>query len=282
MVIVAEERCTGCGVCAGICHQHCMAVEQGTVRIDAAVCSTCTQCIAACPERALSWDGVEPVPFRPALLPSVEQLEELFHERRSVRDFEPRPVPRDVLARIVTAGSFAPTNNYGLRAVATDDPAVIREMDAAVLRFTRAVYGLLFRPRPVFGLLRALTSGVTATDRVKMRSVLARGRNFRTFPAAMVFLAGDPRTALSRESAQCALVNMFYCAQATGVAGCLFGPGRIVLDRDRRVRARLGLGPREHVLGTLLLGWPAVRFNNAVAGKTLPLRWVQGGADRGK
>ena len=67
---------------------------------------------------------------------------------------------------------------------------------------------------------------------------------------------------------------MYYLAQALGVASCLFGPGRLMLDRSRPVRLRLGLGRNEHILGTLLLGWPAVRFRNRVRGKALPARWV--------
>ncbi len=67
---------------------------------------------------------------------------------------------------------------------------------------------------------------------------------------------------------------MYYTAQVLGVASCLFGPGRIVLDRSRSVRRRLGLSGHERILGTLLLGWPAVRFRNRVRGKTFSLRWV--------
>jgi NAD-dependent dihydropyrimidine dehydrogenase PreA subunit/nitroreductase len=274
MVLIDVEKCNGCGICVKICHQHCLELAGGKARLEPATCSTCTQCIAACPERALSWDGQAPTAFAPELLPAPEQMEELFGERRSVRDFRPEPLPRALLERIVASGALAPTNNYALRAVVTDDPAVIRDLDRTVVRFSAAVYRWFFRPRPVFRLLRRLTPGMTETDKVKIQSVLARGQNFRTFPAAMVFVTGDRRTALSLESAQCALANMYYSAQVLGVASCLFGPGRIVLDRSRCARRRLGLDRNEHILGTLLLGRPAVRFRNRVRGKGLPLRWV--------
>jgi nitroreductase len=244
------------------------------VRLQTEICSTCGQCIAACPEQALSWDGVTPLACAPESLPSPEQLEELFGERRSFRDFRPEPLPRELLERIAASGALAPTNNYALRVVVTDNPEMIRELDQAVVRFSAAVYRWFFRPRLVFRLLRRLTPGMTETDKVKIQSVLARGQNFRSFPAAMLFVTGDRRTALSLESAQCALANMYYTAQVLGVASCLFGPGRVVLDRSRAVRHRLGLGRHERILGALLLGWPAVRFRNRVRGKTLPLRWV--------
>jgi NAD-dependent dihydropyrimidine dehydrogenase PreA subunit/nitroreductase len=274
MIRIEEQKCAGCGSCVKVCHQHCLELAGGKVRLQPAICSTCTQCIAACPQQALSWDGFAPRPFAPENLPTAEQLEELFGERRSVRNFGPEPLPRALVERIAASGAQAPTNNYALRVVAADDPAVIRELDRAVVRFSAAMYRCFFRPRLVFRLLRRLTPGMTETDKAKIRSVLARGQNFRSFPAAMLFVTGDPRTALSRESAQCALANMYYTAQVLGVASCLFGPGRIVLDRSRGVRHRLDLGRREHILGTLLLGRPAVRFHNRVRGKTLPLRWV--------
>jgi nitroreductase/NAD-dependent dihydropyrimidine dehydrogenase PreA subunit len=274
MVVIDRERCTGCGTCLKICHEHCLGLVGGKVHLQPATCSTCTQCIAACPQLALSWNGRLPLPFAPANLPSPEQLEELFGERRSVRDFRPEPLPRALLERIAASGALAPTNNYAMRLVSTDDPAVIGQLGQAVVRFSAAVYRWFFRSRLVFRLLRRLTAGMTETDRVKMQSVLARGRNFRSFPAAMLFVTGDRRTALSLESAQCALANMYYAAQVLGVASCLFGPGRIVLDRSRSARRCLGLGAHERILGTLLLGWPAVSFRNRVQGKVLPLRWV--------
>jgi hypothetical protein len=84
------------------------------------------------------------------------------------------------------SGSFAPTNNYALRAVVVDDAAVIRELDRAVVRFATAVYRAFFRPRLVFELLRRITPSMKKTDKVKMESVMARGRNFRSHPTAMV------------------------------------------------------------------------------------------------
>jgi hypothetical protein len=43
----------------------------------------------------------------------------------------------------------------------------------------------------------------------------------------------------------------------------------IVLDRNGVARERLGLGRGEHILGILLLGYPAVKFVNKVEGRTM-------------
>jgi hypothetical protein len=61
-----------------------------------------------------------------------------------------------------------------------------------------------------------------------------------------------------------------------GVGSCLWGAGVIVLDRNKVARERLGLGRREHILGILLLGYPAVKFVNKVQGRAMDIEWIGG------
>jgi hypothetical protein len=95
-------------------------------------------------------------------------------------------------------------------------------------------------------------------------------------PAAMVLIVGDRRIAFSEASAQAALDQMTFYGQVRGVGSCLWGAGVIVLDRNKVARERLGLGRREHVLGILLLGYPAVKFVNKVEGRAMDIEWIGG------
>ena len=78
MIVTDNGKCSGCGSCVNICHEHCMTLVDTKVVVDHAVCSSCTQCIAICPEQALSWDGAAPLAFDPSALPSPRQMDELF------------------------------------------------------------------------------------------------------------------------------------------------------------------------------------------------------------
>jgi nitroreductase len=242
-------------------------------RIDHALCSTCTQCIAICPQRALSWDHVEPAAYDGGRLPAPEELAELFKQRRTIRRFRPRAIDRSLVEEIVGFGIYAPTNNYALRAVVVDDPAVMESLDAVIMRFVRGVYTLFYRSELVFRLVGALTPAVDAKGRVKMARVLTEGRVSETLPAAVVFVVGDRRILLSEASAQYALYNMILYAQTRGIGSRINAAGPITLDRSRAARRRLGLESREHVLATVELGYPAVRFRNRVEGKTMPIAW---------
>ena len=277
MVIVDEKKCRGCGLCAGICHQRCITLTNGradsVAQIDCTLCSTCTQCIAICPQRALSWDQVPPVAYDSGRLPSVEQLDELFKQRRTVRRFKEEKIERALLEEIVGYGIYAPTNNYDLRAIVIDDPAILELFDAIIMRFVSWVYNLLYRPSIVFSFVRAMTPAIGPKTKVKMEHGLKTGRAFDSLPAALVFIAGDRRIILSEASAQYALYNMILYAQAKGIGSRINGGAPLTLDRSKRARQCLGLQKHEHILATLELGYPAVRFRNKVEGKTMSIAW---------
>jgi len=274
MIVVDKDRCSGCGECVRICHESCITLIDDTATISYELCSTCTQCIAICPEQALSWDNVPSVPYDRAQLPSSEQLAELFKERRSIRLFKKDKIDRTLLEEIVGYGICSPTNNYALRAVVVDDEEIIDELEGMILRAVSRIYNTVFKPRIVFNFIRMMTPSLDPKDKAKIEEALERGRTLLSNPAAVVFIVGDRRVALSDASAQYALYNMMLYAQAKGIGTCLRGSGQIFLDRAKAARARLGLQKYEHILGTLLIGYPAVEFRNKVEGKTLNIEWV--------
>lgn len=272
MVIIDEDACIGCGLCVKVCHNCCVTLVDGVAAIDYELCDRCSQCVAICPQKALSWDGVTPVAYDEAQLPSPAQLDELFKQRRSIRFFKQDRIARPLLERIVRCGIYAPTNNHDLRAVVVDDAAVIGELERTVVRFNLRMHKLFFKPRIVFALLRRITPAISQQVKAKME-----GRVRDLFnPAAVVFIVGDSRIAFSEASAQAALDQMTFYAHAHGVGSCLWGAGVIILDRNKAARERLGLQKREHVLGALLLGYPAVRFVNKVEGRAMDTEWISG------
>jgi nitroreductase/NAD-dependent dihydropyrimidine dehydrogenase PreA subunit len=279
MIVVDRKKCRGCGLCARICHEQCVHLTDGSgepvAQIDHTLCSTCTQCIALCPQRALSWDQVPVVPYDDRRLPAAEQLEELFRQRRTVRHFKQTKIGRALVREIVGYGVYAPTNNYELRAIVVDDPAIIEALDAIIMRLVARIYNLFYRSRIVFNLARAITPLVNLKSKVKMEHGLKRGRTYDAPPAAVVFVVGDRRILLSGASAQYALYNMILYAQAKGIGSRIKASGTISLDRSRPARKRLGLRRHEHILAALELGYPAVRFRNKVEGKAMTIEWVE-------
>ena len=53
MVVVAEEKCVGCGRCEAFCPEDAMWVW-GCLEIDSEKCTECFNCIENCPVDAIS------------------------------------------------------------------------------------------------------------------------------------------------------------------------------------------------------------------------------------
>jgi nitroreductase/NAD-dependent dihydropyrimidine dehydrogenase PreA subunit len=274
MITLETDKCSGCGLCATICHEHCIQIDNGGPIIASEFCSTCTQCIAICPTQALSWNHTPPERYDRRRLPSPEQLDELFRERRSIRHFKNQKIDRALLAEIVGYGIYAPTENFYLKAIIVDDEAILGELEEILMRLTRRIFTwvfglpLLFRLAKVIGL-----SHTYLRSKSKVEFVVRRGHYFHELPAAFVLIVGERKIPLSEASAQYALANMMYYAQAKGIGSYLCGNGQLFLDKNRVFRKRLGLERSENVLGALFLGYPAIQFSNKVHGKRLPIQW---------
>lgn len=87
-----------------------------------------------------------PLEFQPAedpeLLARAEAFRALMARRRSVRDFSPRPVPREVVAAAVRTAASAPSgaNQQPWTFVCISDPAVKRRVRLAAEAEERAFY----------------------------------------------------------------------------------------------------------------------------------------------
>ena len=285
MVVIDKEKCTGCGSCVKICHEHCISLIHKKVAIEYVACSTCTQCIAICSEKALSWDGVLPVDFNQTLMPSVSQLDELFSERRTIRAFRDEPVDRKLLEGIISSGVYAPTHNFNLRCIAIDDPRTIEAFDRAAFLFSKRIYQWVFRPRLIRGVVSLAPRSMREEFNKalpKLETAITRGRGYEFRPPALVCVVGDGRVPLSLESAQYVIYNMSLFAQVKGV-GCrnLVG-NQTIFNRSTEIRRLLFLKPHEKIFAIAGFGHPAVRFKNKVPGKRMNIQWNDGSEINGR
>ncbi len=273
MITYSPDACTLCGMCADICHEGCITITRDALSIDHSMCSTCTQCIAVCPQQALAWDHIQPERFSANDLPTPQQMDELFHQRRTVRSFKPQRLDREIVEAVIQTGILAPTNNYHLRVVAVNDDAAVAELNRLADKVLRTIYNLVYRPKFIFGLLKRLTPGIQEKDKVKLETGLDSGTTFEK-STAVLFIIGEIQIAHSDASAQYALANMMYYAQSMGLGTRLSGGGKILLGSNRQARRLLGLQKGERILGVLEVGYPAVKFQNKVQGKLMPVKWL--------
>jgi NAD-dependent dihydropyrimidine dehydrogenase PreA subunit/nitroreductase len=276
MIKIDSSKCNACELCTEICHEHCMAIDNGTLTIDYTYCSTCAQCIAICPQQALTWDNHEPELFNKSLYPDPAQIEELLKERRTIRNYTNEKIDKSVLEDIAGYAIYAPTHNFNLRTIIIDDEQIINQMDDLICKFSVQTYKWLYKPRFIHSLIKIL-----APDREfeylkakpKLEIIQKRNKGLKSKPAAIIMIAGDKRVPLTSESAQYALYNIDLYAQTRGIACRNLVGNQMIFNRNKKFRKLIGLDRNEKIFGTITMGIPAVKFINKITGKKIKIQW---------
>jgi len=150
--------------------------------------------------------------------------------RASVRRFQRRPVPDDLVERLARAGQQAPFTGQMYSFVVTSDPARREAL--------KGLFGPLVERAPLFMLI--------CIDFRKLEKFIAfRGRANRADDLGLLFLG--------IQDAAYAAQNIVLAAEEAGLGSCFLGSAPFVADRLAELFA---LPPRVFPLVGLVLGFP--------------------------
>jgi len=283
---VIREKCTGCGLCVEDCPAfvfETMDKEASVVRGD--WCIGCGHCGAVCPEGAILHEAsaLEKGP-RPGARPAAdpEQLMLLLRERRSVRSYRSKPMPKKVLQRIIEAGRYAPTgsNSQNVHYEVLTTPAEIDQLREMVIAFYERIFKLirsrfgafvmrLFAGRRVVEYLR---ESIPKVEHVKQVMDQGADRLFYHAPAVMVVHAESWDTS-SPFNCAAALYNCSLMAHTLGVGCCFNGFLQGAINNNRRIKKWLGI-PRDHrCFGAMTLGYQKTRYQRLVKRDPAQVVW---------
>ncbi len=162
--------------------------------------------------------------------------------RRSVRSYDAKAVPRELLSAVIEAGNEAPSamNSQPWRFVVVEDKDARRKLLGAALPQAKKI-----------------TESVKDVDPERYASIKQRYAElpdpvYYSAPA-IVFIIGNGRYAA--HSCPLACENMMLAAHALGLGSCWVGFGAMVTE-DPEVRAILELQEGDSLYGPILLGYP--------------------------
>jgi nitroreductase len=172
----------------------------------------------------------------------VNDVIEAIRNRRSIRSYDAKPVPRDILKTIIEAGNEAPSamNSQPWRFVVVEGQGAKRKLLSAALPQAKKI-----------------TEAVKDVDpdryaMIKKRYAELPDPVYYSAPA-IIFVIGNGRYAA--HSCPLACENMMLAAYALGLGSCWVGFGAMVTD-DTEVRSLLELGNGDSIYGPILIGYP--------------------------
>ncbi|MBN1254263.1 MAG: nitroreductase family protein [Deltaproteobacteria bacterium] len=283
---VIMETCTGCGLCMEVCPSFVFELMDATAAVVRGDwCIGCGHCGAVCPEEAIRHEsaalGKGPRPGSELAI-TPEQLMLLIRERRSVRNYRRKPVPKKVLERIIEAGRYAPTgsNSQNVRYVVLTAPEEIDKLREMAIAFYERIFGLV---RGRFGaFLLGLFAGRRIVENLReslpkiehVKEVMAQGedRLFYQAPVVMVVHAESWDTCSAFNGAL-ALYNCSLMAHTLGIGCCFNGYLQSAVNNSRRIKKWLGI-PRDHrCFGAMTLGYQKIRYQRLVKRDPAKVVW---------
>jgi len=167
---------------------------------------------------------------------------ESIKKRRSIRSYDPKPVPREFVNAIIEAGNEAPSamNSQPWRFVVVVDRDAKKKLLSAALPNAKKITDAVKDVDP------------ERYEMIKKRYAELPDPVYYSAPT-IVFVIGNGRYAA--HSCPLACENMMLAAHALGLGSCWVGFGAMVLD-DPAVRSLLELKEGDAIFGPILLGYP--------------------------
>jgi nitroreductase len=171
---------------------------------------------------------------------------ETINNRRSIRDFEPKPIPRDIVNTIIEAGNQAPFMSekrfQPWRFVVVEDPEFKQKLVQITLPIWKKFMENMKETLPEIH-----------EKAMMLYEAMDEPKDLVYYSAPVILFVIGP----TRNATCCALAceNIMLAATSLGLGSCYVGFGAMVTG-DADVVQTLELTDDERIYGPILLGYP--------------------------
>lgn len=165
---------------------------------------------------------------------------ELLEQRRSVRNFEDKPVPQELLEEIINESVMAPnaSNKQAWNFIIINN----KEYMAKLSEISRLGFIASVERNPNSPLKEYATQ-------VKTKKV-----NFFFNAPCLVYITGPTKVSTIREDVGLLAAYFMFSATARGLGTCWIGMGGGI--RDKEVLAEMALPEGHHLIAPIIIGYP--------------------------
>lgn len=253
VINIDKEKCIGCGMCRKDCAAHNIVIENHKARVLSNDCIMCGHCAAVCPKNAVTVSGydTEPVPMEGEVRLEPEEVLDVIRFRRTIRQFQNKKIPKEVVEQILEAGRLTHTakNAQDVSFVVLDRKKEELEREAVRTFRKLKVFADWFSP---------MARRVTIDE------------HFFFFRAPVVIVILSETKLNGALAAQ----NMEFAAEANGLGVLFSGFFTMAANRSGRLRKALGIPRGKRVAATLVLGYPKVNYRRSAQREALDVTYL--------
>jgi nitroreductase/NAD-dependent dihydropyrimidine dehydrogenase PreA subunit len=291
-ISINRETCKRCLLCSEVCPNKILfrnnlnEMTTRTDRID--LCFKCGQCMAVCSTQSIIVDGLtyEHDFFS---LPEESTYENYFynmiHTRRAVRNFIDKPVPKELLEKIVEAISFAPPGFPPLKTsiIVVQDTELIRKALPYMIQMYDSLTKSMKNPLIRFFIKNEVGEKKFKTMREHLIPLLKsrlpelkKGTEdtiTRYAPAMILFLADKRGEDISQDISIAATFGML-ATHSLGLGGSIMDLIPPPIDRDKKLRELFGIPDNDQVVTSIIIGYPKYKYQRGIKRELKSVRWI--------
>ncbi|MBC8414733.1 MAG: nitroreductase [Nitrospira sp.] len=192
----------------------------------------------------------------------MNQIIRSIKERRSVRAYKDKEIPKDLLTAVIEAGNEAPSgmNSQPWRFVVVESSELRNKMLAAALPNAKTLLEPLKSSNP------------ERYQMIMKRYDELQDPIYYSAPAIIFVIGSGPYADMS---CPLACQNMMLAAHSLGLGSCWVAFGSLITDSDD-IKSVLELQDDEKIYGPILVGYPDGK-TEAPPKKAAVVKWVKGG-----
>ena len=250
---VNKDLCIGCELCKNDCPVNNIIIENKKSVIKNQDCLMCGHCVAICPKEAITMTGFDELPIELTNKPILDSDELLMaiKSRRSIRKFKDKEVSSEIVKQIIEAGRYTPSakNSQDVSYIILDNKKRIYEEVA--VKFFRKI-------KPIANIATKHSKEVSIDDNFF----------FKNAPIAIMIVTKD------KISGSLAASNMALMAESYGLGVLFSGYFSDVANNSPKLKKLLSLKHRDHVITTLVIRYPDVKYRRTAQKETANVRYL--------
>ncbi|NLI92502.1 MAG: 4Fe-4S binding protein [Peptococcaceae bacterium] len=289
---VNHQTCSKCGFCIEVCPNKIIEMGQASEVIinsdKQSLCVKCGHCMAMCPTKSIKVADLtyEENFFK---LPEIPVDENSFFSflstRRSIRLFQDKPVPRELLEKIIHAISMAPMGfpPHKTEITVAQNKSVVKE----ALKYMVKSYQDLERGmrNPMIRSIIRLSVNRETFNSIKnhVLPIMKFGLPYmektgddiitRGAPAMLIFHA-DKASESHTEDLYICLAYGLLAAHSLGLGATAIGLVPPVIERNKLLRKMFQIPSENEVLAAMVVGYPRHSFKCGIRRELRNVNWI--------
>ena len=293
-ITIDHGRCEAEGLCASVCPTRIFTYKKKKVPAvsNERECVLCGQCVAICPQDATTHSVLEKARFGPVGdMPELDArvVAASLRQRRSVRNYKKKPIPRAELEELAEIAGFSPTSAHGGEGwtrsciIVSGEENMQRVLDMTA-EYLKMLANLLdsFVVRTVARVKPAPRVGRSLLPDISMRlRRYEQGEDVITYNAPhAIFFHSPEHSVYPQVTCDTALYTVMLLAHAKGMGTCWNGwlmkaANGFKVKSFTKLREFLGFPDHHQVYSAATLGYRAVKLHSTPDRRTA-VRFIGG------